>query len=112
MPGSNLFTGTLDLLILRSLAWGPLHGYGIGRWIRESSKDALRIEEGVLYPALHRLAGRGWLQADWGVTDMKRRAKFYRLTEAGERALEAEQARWNTHAEAVASVLEASPQRP
>ena len=107
MSGSNLYTGTLDLLILRSLSWGPLHGYGIGRWIREASDDELQVEEGVLYPALHRLEGRGWLAADWGRTETNRKAKFYRLTRAGEAALEWERSRWNRHTAAVASVLDA-----
>jgi transcriptional regulator len=107
MSGSNLFTGTLDLLILRGLAWGPLHGYAIGRWILESSGDVLQVEEGVLYPALHRLESKGWLKAEWGRTDTNRRAKFYDLTPAGRRALEGEVARWSEHAAAVAAVLDA-----
>lgn len=105
MSGSNLFTGTLDLLILRSLEWGPLHGYAIGRWIRESSGDVLQVEEGVLYPALHRLEDRGWLRAEWGRTETNRRAKFYALTAAGRRAVDQERARWTAHTAAVAAVL-------
>lgn len=107
MAGSNLFTGTLDLLILRSLESGPRHGYGIGRWIRESSGDVLQVDEGVLYPALHRLEGRGWLGADWGRTETNRKARFYTLTHDGRRALRSEQARWSAHTAAVASVLSA-----
>ena len=77
--------------------------------IRETSKDALRVEEGVLYPALHRLEGKGWLASDWGVTETKRRAKFYELTGKGRRALASEEERWTAHADAVAAVLRAEP---
>jgi len=107
MSGSNLFTGTLDLLILRCLRGGPHHGYGIGAWIRQTSGDVLAVEEGVLYPALHRLEARGWLAPHWGKSEMNRRAKFYGLTAAGEAALAAETSRWNEHTAAVAAVLEA-----
>ncbi len=107
MSGSNLFTGTLDLLILRALQAGPMHGYAIGRWIRATSRDVLQVEEGVLYPALHRLENRGWLDAEWGRTETNRRAKFYGLTPAGAAALADETARWSAHASAVSAVLEA-----
>lgn len=110
MSGSNLFTGTLDLLILRALQGGPHHGFGIGAWIRQTSGEVLSVEEGVLYPALHRLEGRGWLASRWGKSEMNRRAKFYGLTRAGEKALAAEMARWDEHATAVAAVLQ-SPSR-
>lgn len=106
MTGSNIFTGTLDLLILQTLSDGPLHGYAIGRSIREESEGGLAVEEGALYPALHRLEGRGWLSSDWGETDTGRRAKFYRLTEAGREALEEERERWRAHSRAVSAVLE------
>ncbi len=109
MTGSNIFTGTLDLLILQTLSGGPLHGYAIGRWIRERSEGVLDVEEGALYPALHRLEGRGWLSSEWGKTDTGRRAKFYRLTEAGEEALEEERRRWEAHSDAVAAVLGSPP---
>lgn len=105
MSGSDLFTGTLDLLILRTLTGGPLHGYGIGRWIRDTSSGALDVEEGALYPALHRLEERGLLTAEWGKTDTGRRAKFYRLTARGRERLEAEARRWQEYSEAVAAVL-------
>lgn len=107
MPGSNLFTGTLDLLILRSLRGGPLHGYAIGRWIREVSDGVLDVDEGALYPALHRLEKRGWLESDWGRTETNRQAKFYDLTAAGREQLGSETRRWREHAEAVAGVLAA-----
>ena len=105
MAGSNLFTGTLDLLILKALQAGPLHGYGIGRWIRETGGGPLQVEEGALYPALHRLKKAGLLSADWGQTDTGRQAKFYELTAKGRKQLEAETTRWSEHVDAVQSVL-------
>lgn len=108
MAGSNLYSGTLDLLVLRAVSWGPLHGYAIGSWIRRTSEEILKIEEGALYPALHRLEKGGWLDSEWGLTDTGRQAKFYRLTSAGRRQLRAETARWTEHATAVKSVLEAT----
>ena len=111
MPGSDLFTGTLDLLILRALRWGPQHGYAIGRWIRETSESLLAIEEGALYPALHRLERRGAISSDWGQTELNRQAKFYRLTPAGRAALKAEMVRWRDYARAVSLVLDAAEGR-
>ena len=108
MAGSNLYSGTLDLLVLRSLSWGALHGYGIGQWIRRTSQDVLKVEEGALYPALHRLEKKGWLESEWGLTETKRQAKFYRLSESGKARLQAETSRWNEHASAVRLVLDAS----
>ena len=105
MTGSNIFTGTLDLLILQTVSDDPLHGYAIGRRIRERSDGVLDVEEGALYPALHRLEGKGWLASEWGRTDTNRRAKFYRLTEEGREALEEERRRWEAHSEAVTAVL-------
>ncbi|MGD8329311.1 MAG: PadR family transcriptional regulator [Acidobacteriota bacterium] len=107
MAGSNLFTGTLDLLILKALEKGPLHGYAIGRWIRDTGGGPLQVEEGALYPALHRLQKARLLSADWGQTETGRQAKFYELTAAGREQLAAETARWNEHADAVAAVLSA-----
>src|ERR1700684_3123443 len=83
----DLLQGTLDLLILKSLARGPMHGYGVAEWIHDSSQDVLRVEEGALYPALHRLELRGLLSAEWGVSDNNRRAKFYALTAMGKKEL-------------------------
>ncbi len=105
MTGSDIFTGTLDLLVLRAVEREPLHGYAIGKWIRERSDGVLDVEEGALYPALHRLEKKGWLEGRWGRTETKRRAKFYRLTPDGARALEAETARWTAHSKAVTAVL-------
>ncbi len=106
MTESNLFTGTLALLILRTVRAAPLHGYAIGKAIRGGSGGVLTIEEGALYPALHRLEGRGLLEAEWGRTDTGRRAKFYRVTTKGAEHLEAESARWTEYSGAVAAVLE------
>jgi transcriptional regulator len=108
MSGSDLFTGTLDILILKAVAAGPLHGYAIGRWLRMQSDDVLRIEEGALYPALHRLGRRGLLSAKWGQTDTGRRARFYALTPAGRDQLQSEKARWAEYSKAVHSVLQSS----
>ncbi|MGE0552327.1 MAG: PadR family transcriptional regulator [Gemmatimonadales bacterium] len=83
MTGVDLLQGTLDLFILRSLTWGPRHGYEVSRWIRASSGQALTVEEGALYPALHRLEARGLVESEWGVTAQNRRAKYYGLTRAG-----------------------------
>lgn len=106
MSGSDLFTGTLDLLILRTLSAGPLHGYGIGKVIRTGSEGVLDVDEGALYPALHRLRRRGLLSADWGTTDTGRRAKFYRLTDDGTETLAEQSRRWEAYSGAVAAILE------
>lgn len=106
MGGSDLFTGTLDLLILRTLREAPLHGYAIGKSIRETSEGVLDVEEGALYPALHRLEGRGWLRSTWGRTDTNRKAKFYDLTGPGEERLRLETARWADFSQAVEQVLD------
>lgn len=105
MGGSDLFTGTLDLLILRTLRAGPLHGYAIGREIRETTEGVLSVEEGVLYPALHRLKRNGLLTSDWGKTETGRRAKFYRMTDPGTEHLAKQSARWTEFSGAVQAVL-------
>ena len=105
MPGSDLYTGTLDVLILKALAGGPRHGYAIGLWLRRSSSEVLRVQEGVLYPALHRLLRRDLVASKWGTTDTNRRAKFYRLTPKGRKHLQTETYKLTEHSEAVLSVL-------
>jgi PadR family transcriptional regulator PadR len=109
MAGSDLYVGTLDVLILKALSWGPMHGYGIGRWIRQTTEDVLTVQEGALYPALHRLQRRGWLDEEWGVTETGREAKYYRLTPAGRRQLRSEVDRWRAYARAVSAALDAAP---
>lgn len=106
MTELELLRGTLDVLILRTLSWGPAHGYTVARWIEDATDDALRIEEGSLYPALHRLERRGWLESEWGLSENNRRARYYRLTEEGREALNAESRTWERFAEAVRRVLD------
>ena len=104
----DLIPGTLDLLILKAVSLGPLHGYGVLLRIEQISGDRLKIEQGSLYPALYRLEAQGWIESEWGESENKRRAKFYRLTVAGRRRLNAEAARWNEAAAMMAEILEAS----
>jgi transcriptional regulator len=104
----DVLQGTLDLLILRTLQWGPQHGHGIGQVIRAKSDELLQVEHGSLYPALHRLRRAGWIESEWGVTQNKQRAKFYRLTPKGKRQLAREESKWKRFVRAVARV--ASPQ--
>jgi transcriptional regulator len=103
----DLLRGTFDLLLLKTLSWGPMHGLGVLRWIESVTRDRLQIEEGALYPALHRLEQRGWLEAEWGYTEKGRRAKYYQLTAAGRRQLAAELHKWSRYSEAVRLVLTA-----
>lgn len=102
--------GTLETLILRSLTWGEMHGYAIARWILDSSGDELTIEEGTLYPALHRMEDRGWIEAEWGLSERNRRAKFYSLTRAGRTELRSRLSDWHRYTRAVTRVLEAAPE--
>ena len=107
-PDLDLLRGTLDLLLLKTLSWGPMHGFAIVRWIEDVTHERLQIEEGALYPALHRMEQKGWLAADWGYTDAGRKAKFYRLTAAGRRQLEAEVGEWKRISVAIAMALQAT----
>jgi PadR family transcriptional regulator, regulatory protein PadR len=104
----DLFRGTLDVLILKSLIWGPLHGYSITDFIRRQSDDVLLVEEGTLYPALWRLESKGLVEAEWGLSENNRKAKFYQLTRAGKRRLQQESTNWEAYANAVAKVLNAT----
>ena len=108
MAGSDLFTGSLDILILKALTFGPRHGYAIGRWIRDSTEREILIQEGALYPALHRLERRGLVAEEWGLTETNREAKFYRLTPVGRRRFESETARWNRFSRVMALALNSS----
>ena len=105
-PRAELLKGTLDLLILKALTFGPQHCYGVARWLETSSRELLHIEEGSLYPALYRLESRSWIQSEWGQSDTNRKAKFYRLTEAGRSQLQAETSGWERLVEAVSLVLQ------
>lgn len=107
----DLLRGTLDLLILKALSWGRAHGYGVARWIEDATGEALRIEEGSLYPALHRLEERGMVETEWGMSENNRRARYYRLTPAGRRRLRTESDSWARFARAVFAALDA-PARP
>jgi PadR family transcriptional regulator, regulatory protein PadR len=105
---TELLHGTLEVMILKTLSWGRMHGYGIGRWIEQQGGDALHIEEGSLYPALYRLERKGWIDSEWGLSDKNRRAKYYRLTTAGRQALRANMSLWGNFAQAVGKVLSAT----
>jgi len=107
----GLLQGTLELLILKALSWDQAHGYGIARWIEQATDDALSVEEGSLYPALHRMAAKGWVDSEWGISENNRRAKFYRLTGKGRRELVAKTRGWSQLVETVAKAL-AAPRNP
>jgi PadR family transcriptional regulator len=104
-----LIKGTLDVIILRTLGWGPAHGYAISRWIRQTTRDELNIEEGALYPALRRLEERGWVEATWKTSESGRDAKVYRLTGLGRQRLQAELTSWTRYVAAMKRVLETQP---
>jgi transcriptional regulator len=102
---ADLLQGTLDLLILKALSLAPMHGWGVAQRIQQFSRDALQVNQGSLYPALHRLEQRGWIAADWGTSENNRRAKYYRLTRVGRRQLDAEVSTWRQYADAVEAIL-------
>ena len=106
-PNGTLLQGTLDTLVLKTLSWGPRHGYAIARWLEDSTGDALQIEEGSLYPALYRMEQRGWIRASWDVSDAGKRIKVYALTTEGRKQLRAKSAEWARFASAVSTVLQA-----
>ncbi len=108
---SELLRGSLEILIMKTLSWGPAHGYAVASWIEQTTGDVLSIEEGSLYPALHRLEKRGWIVSEWGLSENNRRAKYYRLTPEGESHLRAEASAWGQFVEAVGKVLHTS-ERP
>jgi PadR family transcriptional regulator len=101
----ELLQGTLDLLILQTLQWGPQHGHGIGRAIRANSGELLNVETGSLYPALHRLENQGWISSDWKISENNQRAKYYRLTATGKKQLSTEQSKWKLMVKAIARVM-------
>src|SRR5678816_2169509 len=102
---TELLHGTLEVMILKTLSWGQMHGYGIGRWIEQQGGDALQIEEGSLYPALYRLERKKWIEAEWGLSEKNRRAKYYKLTTAGRAAFRTNASLWSDFAKAVGNVL-------
>jgi len=104
----DVVRGTLDVLILRALTWGPQHGYAVSQWIRERTDEALLVEEGALYPALYRMESKGWIEAEWGASDNNRRAKYYTLTPQGRQHLKQEVASWERYTVAVSRVLSAA----
>jgi len=101
----DLIQGTLNVLILKSLSWGPMNGYALAQWVRQATAGDIELEEGALYPALHRMEHRGWIDAEWGLSENKRRAKYYRLTPLGEAALRARTDSWERLVHAVGKVL-------
>ena len=107
-PELDIVRGTLDLLILKTLSWGPLHGYAIANAIRQQTDKALLVEEGALYPGLYRMESKGWIEAEWGLSENNRRAKYYQLTTAGRRHLRAEAKTWRAYTDAVTKVLQAT----
>jgi PadR family transcriptional regulator PadR len=107
----DILRGTLDLLILKALSWGPAHGYGVARWIQQATGDALAVGEGTLYPALHRLEERGWISSTWGASENNRQAKFYSLTRHGRTRLDIEAENWRVYAAAIFAALKAPAPR-
>lgn len=103
-----LLAGTLDLLVLRTLAWGPRHGYAVARWIKDTSDEAIEVEDRALYLALHRLEERGYVESEWGLSEANRRAKYYQLTAAGRRQLRTSEASFTRYVDAVFKILRAS----
>jgi PadR family transcriptional regulator PadR len=109
-PDLGLLQGTLDVMILKALSWGPMHGFGVAKWIHLTTDDVLQIEDGALYPALHRMEHRGLIDADWDLTENKRRAKYYRLTPKGREQLRARTSSWDRYSAAVSKVIHATVQ--
>jgi PadR family transcriptional regulator PadR len=104
----DLLQGTLDVLVLKTLSWGPRHGYAVARGLQQLTDDVLQIEEGSLYPALHRMERRGWVESEWGLSENNRRAKYYKLTPDGRKQLRAETSTWSAFSLAVSKVLNAT----
>jgi len=109
-PVPDILRGTLDLLILKALSWGPAHGYAVARWIQQATGDVLAVGEGSLYPALHRLEERDWVEASWGTSENNRQAKYYALTRRGRAQLRVETDQWRRYAAAIFAALDAPAQ--
>ena len=110
--GMDLLKGTLDVLVLKGLTWGPRHGYSIARWIEDATRGALQVEDGALYHGLHRLEKKGWVTSEWGVSEANRRAKYYSLTRAGRQQLARQTDTWTRYAEAVFAALRSARPTP
>ncbi len=106
----DVLQGTLNLLVLKALTWGPMHGYNILSWLRQTTEDELRIEDAALYPALHRMEARGWIESEWGLSENNRRAKYYELTDDGRQELRAKAEGWKRYVLVVAKVLNSAEQ--
>src|SRR5215213_381511 len=104
----ELLQGTLDVLVLKTLSWGPRHGYAVARWIHDTSGEELRVEDRALYVSLHRLEARGWVESEWGLSESNRKAKYYQLTASGKKALREQAVRWGRYVAAVHRVLHAA----
>ncbi|HYW30316.1 MAG TPA: PadR family transcriptional regulator [Gemmatimonas sp.] len=104
----EMLQGTLDVLVLKTLGWGPMHGYAVARWLQQVTDDVLQIEEGSLYPSLHRMERKGWVESEWGLSENNRKAKYYTLTPLGRKQLAAETSTWSAFAGAVSKVLAAT----
>jgi PadR family transcriptional regulator, regulatory protein PadR len=108
----DLVQGSLDIIVLKTLSWQPMHGFGIARWIQQTTDDVLQVEEGSLYPSLYRMENKGWVKSEWRITENNRRAKYYRLTAAGKRQLAEQTATWETFVKAMAKVLRSNAPQP
>lgn len=109
-PSIDLLQGSLDVIVLKTLSWQPMHGFGIARWIQRVTEDVLQVEEGSLYPSLYRMENKGWVKAEWATTENNRRAKYYRLTPLGRRQLAQSATTWEVFADAMAKIMRAVPQ--
>lgn len=107
----DVLQGSLDVIVLKTLSWQPMHGFGIARWIQRVTDDVLQVEEGSLYPSLYRMENKGWVKAEWRTTENNRQAKYYRLTAAGKRQLAQSASTWEAFAEAMGKIMAAAPQR-
>jgi transcriptional regulator len=108
-PNLDLLQGSLDVIVLKTLSWQPMHGFGIARWIQQITDDVLQVEEGSLYPALYRMENKGWIKSEWGITENNRRAKYYRLSATGKRRLADATATWDRYAVAMSKIMRGNP---
>jgi PadR family transcriptional regulator PadR len=111
-PALDLIQGSLDIIVLKTISWQPMHGFGIARWIQQTTDDLLQVEEGSLYPSLYRMENKGWVRSEWRITENNRRAKYYRLTAAGRRQLADQSENWETFVKVMAKILRANAPQP